>query len=350
MHTDEEDESDESDEKIIDEEFAEQEFQEYLPTLITIITTLIKTGFASEKQIMDLAHDSCLLDLDETNWTPRYEPVVKDAIAAHIESQQRWPEVTDCDRLDAAFEKLGRQGIIPRHNYWCCSTCGTTAIDAELNDRIMHWGQPTKGYVYYHEQDTEGAVDINSLCLRYGAADYSDAQTREVADTIIKALHDEGLKTEWNGDVNSSIVVFLDWKRRQQPKPVVPFLQRRYDPSERVQSEHYKEEVPDEVNAEAEAKQTRQISESDKAKIKEWVPVVFEHFQSQEPSAIKVEAEKLELMKKVFEHRATFAEKNGRPSSDVETAQAIGVHPLMINSIAQVLRFHLHQLSLATST
>jgi len=67
------------------------------------------------------------------------------------ESEQRnWPDITDADRLAAAFASLESEGIIARMNFTCCQTCGFAEIGDEVPD-----GQTMSGFVFFHEQDAE---------------------------------------------------------------------------------------------------------------------------------------------------------------------------------------------------
>lgn len=56
-------------------------------------------------------------------------PVLEDARRAEMAS---WPEVTDCDRLDATFADLKSNGLIAEQNYWCCQTCASSDAHATI--------------------------------------------------------------------------------------------------------------------------------------------------------------------------------------------------------------------------
>lgn len=86
---------------------------------------------------------------------------------ALLETEQRgWPAETDCDRLDRAFAELERAGVVARQNFTCCQTCGHAEIGDE-GDKLKAPGGRIRGYTFYHSQDTESAVEGQSL---YGSS------------------------------------------------------------------------------------------------------------------------------------------------------------------------------------
>lgn len=61
---------------------------------------------------------------------------IETAFSEHLAEQATWPAVTDCDRLDRAFEALNAGGIVARHDFTCCQNCGFAEIGAEIDDAI----------------------------------------------------------------------------------------------------------------------------------------------------------------------------------------------------------------------
>jgi hypothetical protein len=53
---------------------------------------------------------------------PIAQRLTREAVEAHLDAQERWPAVTDCDLLDRAFGELDRAGVVSRQNFTCCST------------------------------------------------------------------------------------------------------------------------------------------------------------------------------------------------------------------------------------
>jgi hypothetical protein len=145
------------------------------------------------------------------------EPAVRRAtdalIAGHVREQATWPEVTDYDRLDAAFAELGGSGILARQNYEPTLTSGSAAIRAEVERERA--GRPVRGFVYFHEQDTEVAVRCDGPVLAWGAVADADAAWTEVAQEIMAVLRRHGLKCSWPGQTNGRISIDgMRWQRR----------------------------------------------------------------------------------------------------------------------------------------
>ncbi|ADD41673.1 DUF6891 domain-containing protein [Stackebrandtia nassauensis] len=124
-----------------------------------------------------------------------------------VEQQRSWPDVTDVDRIAAAFAQLDDSGVTARMHFSCCMNCGTGEIAAER-------AAGDHGYVFFHYQDTENAVG-GELYLAYGSHAGDDVEGEAVGQEVVKALQAAGLSTEWDGSIRQRIrVVGLDWKKR----------------------------------------------------------------------------------------------------------------------------------------
>jgi hypothetical protein len=103
------------------------------------------------------------------------------AVSALMEDQESWPVLTDFDRLSLAFDMLEDEDIVARQHFTCCGTCGAAEIGIEMDDfRDMAGREPT-GYVFFHQQDTESAVESGSLYISYGAADATASPEENIA-------------------------------------------------------------------------------------------------------------------------------------------------------------------------
>jgi hypothetical protein len=179
----------------------------------------VYAGFASEQEITARA----MYDW-ESSWEEAGQPAAElrpflerttgELLEEHRQEQANWPEVTDCDRLDAAFAELERMGILARQNYEQTLTSGCAAIEAEAERQQA--SQPVIGYVFFHEQDTESAVCYDGPALAWGAFDDDDEAWRRVARTILEVLKRHGISAEWRGEFNSRIIVNgMTWQRRR---------------------------------------------------------------------------------------------------------------------------------------
>jgi hypothetical protein len=170
--------------------------------------TIVKAGFDPRDQIVrDL-----LEALEHPPPQAAAEKLVDELLDEQRRAEARWPTVTDNDRVDRAFAELDASGVVARQNFADCQTCGNAEIHDELQSARAA-GRNVRGYVYYHQQDTDRAVDGGGLVLAYGAAD--GAHALEIAREVVRVLERHGLRTEWNGKVERRIGVTIDWKRRR---------------------------------------------------------------------------------------------------------------------------------------
>jgi hypothetical protein len=150
--------------------------------------------------------------------------LLAEVVREHQKDQRTWPAVTDCDRLDAAFEELNSLGIMARHHWYCCGNCGSSAMPHEFDRLGGEWeGVPIIGYAFYHVQDTEAAVEGYGICLGYGATECATTEAEyerkslAIAATVCEVLRKHGLSVEWNEQIEKRILVRVDWKRRSRP-------------------------------------------------------------------------------------------------------------------------------------
>lgn len=187
-----------------------------LQDLRSIINLEVKGGFAKRDEIIELAMDY-LLDMFDYNPDVMEIEAIRatdELLAQHKAVQQTWLDETECDRLDEAFATLDRKGIVARHNFTCCQTCGHAEIAYEVDETSHH--RPVRGYVFYHQQDTESAVMGYGLYLAYGAVSSTEIASIDIGWEIVDALRDAGLSVEWNGSIQKRINVdIMDWRWRR---------------------------------------------------------------------------------------------------------------------------------------
>jgi len=145
-------------------------------------------------------------------------------VSALVQEQESWPVLTDFDRLELAFDMLEDEDIVARQHFTCCGTCGAAEIGAEIED-YEDLGRDAHGYVFFHQQDTESAVESGSLYISFGAADpeADTAASIAIGQRLFDVLTKVGLKPIWDGKINHRVGVAIDWKRRWEgalPKPI----------------------------------------------------------------------------------------------------------------------------------
>jgi len=174
--------------------------------LLSYARYLIASGYYAQSQLPELLQD--FADGDEFQ-SARIEAVIEQAIRLQLKDQESYPAVTDYDKLRQAFDKLEAAGFMVRENYTCCQTCGWSEAREELAQAAKQ-KRAFKGVVFFHEQDTEGAVEGGGLYLAYDGENGSKA----AAQQVVEALQGSGVPVEWNGSVNSRIRVPMTWQRR----------------------------------------------------------------------------------------------------------------------------------------
>lgn len=140
---------------------------------------------------------------------------VAETLAKKRRAEAGWPETTDCDRLDRAFDRLHGQGIL------ALQCAGSTLDDGMqwVNDQLAHEsvadGQYT-GFCFFHSQDIDHALDGDGLCLAFGPIDSDEEKDAvSVGHRVCEALRHEGLETLWNGSVETRIgLPRFCWQRR----------------------------------------------------------------------------------------------------------------------------------------
>ena len=165
-------------------------------------TTLVNTGFNDRDDVLEAVLESPWNELSREE----AEALVTRLWETRLAEQATWPETTEADRLLAVFETLNANGIVARANFMCCSTCGHTEIDVEAGDGA-------RGYVFFHQQDTEHAAEGDGVYLAFGA--FEDSDITAVGREVVAALTAANLPTEWDGTAGQRILVHpLNWQRR----------------------------------------------------------------------------------------------------------------------------------------
>ena len=126
--------------------------------------------------------------------------------------ERKWPDTTDCDRLDAAFVELNSKLIIAIHNAGYMMSDGHEDVN-EIYSRMPPGA--CRGYCFYHGQDVEGALSGRGLFLAFGDMKNTEGGKSEVAQLIREILQSHGLFVEWDGDPNKRISIpRITWQRK----------------------------------------------------------------------------------------------------------------------------------------
>jgi hypothetical protein len=175
----------------------------------------VRGGFTPVGDIAEAACEYLGDEADAAALRTYAEQFTAEALVALSDEEKTWPVITDCDRVDAAFQHLEAQGIVARQDFSCCQTCGHGEMWDEVEaSRVV--GANPKGYAFYHLQDTEAAVEGQGLHVAFGAVEEGDEALAAIGRDIASALRAQGLQVNWNGETGKRIHVSIDWKRRRE--------------------------------------------------------------------------------------------------------------------------------------
>lgn len=113
------------------------------------------------------------------------------------------------EALKNAYASLAEQGVIGFHCFWCCGGCSSNGV-ANYHDALPE-GERAKvvGYVWYHEQMAENAINGYGLDLFYSDPPNGSNpnRTAKVGRLVVDALEKAGLTATWNGDPTDVIEI-----------------------------------------------------------------------------------------------------------------------------------------------
>lgn len=177
------------------------------------IETLARVGFYDRDRVYQI--------LDEEVYEPgELDPVelaaAVDAAFARLAAEQAgWPDVTDCDRLDAAFAAMGRRGVIALHD------AGITPRDgyADFLDAVAREADPARvlGCCFSLGRDLADAVHGRGLGLTFYPADPARQATDgpEVGRIVREELERVGFAVERDDRLPCALrIPAITWQRR----------------------------------------------------------------------------------------------------------------------------------------
>lgn len=172
------------------------------------IRTWVWSGFYSLTDIDAMMADILEPDADE----PTLREFAKSELRAKLQAQAAWPPITDCDRLDAAFNALNSRGVIALQNAGYTMSEGYEDVGEALAalDRSK-----IRGYCFYHGQDLARAVGGDGLMLAFGDLADTAEETIRVGALVKAELEHQDLKVEWDGNPEKRInLPQIQWQRR----------------------------------------------------------------------------------------------------------------------------------------
>jgi uncharacterized protein DUF6891 len=144
--------------------------------------------------------------------------IVAEENSSYLAEAATWPPETDCDRITAVFADLERNGIAAGENVGY--TQGDLGVEmSEIVAELAKAGHTMRGWVGFHSQDVESAVDGRGLHLGFAPVDGKNKGAWvELGTEIVEAFKRAGFQVTWNGKANQRPHVAVDWKRRRSPR------------------------------------------------------------------------------------------------------------------------------------
>jgi hypothetical protein len=109
------------------------------------------------------------------------------------------------NKIDKVFTELEKVKVQGKQNFWCCQTCGGSAMEDYGDTQDSNGEYLYDGYVFYHSQDYDTLKSDGYTYLSF--AGFRDVSGIDIANRIIKAFQDECIDVEWNGDTNARIKI-----------------------------------------------------------------------------------------------------------------------------------------------
>lgn len=198
-----------------------EEYEEAKSELLLMKNFEIWSGMCSREEIMDLRGIETPIEGYDVR------EILQKEFERKLEAEKCYPEVTDVDRLEAAFSALEELGVVALHSpAFTQSHCGAIA-EVEW---ISRGGSASRyfGAAHYNEQDVmhllEGAEGfyISFETFTPVEAKTYRADLAEVARIAVEALQKQGLEVSWSGDVGLRVKVEnFRWQKRQGAEPTL---------------------------------------------------------------------------------------------------------------------------------
>jgi hypothetical protein len=176
------------------------------------VCSLLNIGFWTAEEILEFVTDDSKLSRETCN------SIVTRALEARKSEMLGWPAITDCEKLDTAFEQLDQTGIVARHCWHYSDIEGARSMSRYIEQCFPE----AIGYVFYSREAMEHAIRFGSLKLIFLATDewtWFDERppTREfctVRDAIAETLKRAALVV---ATTETTISIAMKWQRRNMP-------------------------------------------------------------------------------------------------------------------------------------
>lgn len=173
---------------------------------------VVRLGRDDYKTMLESVKDAAL-DIGE-EVTPA-KSILDDEISSLKSEQLNWPDVTDNDRLNAAFLELSKIGYYTGGGM--VDDVGTAISEARNATKEANKQNNTSpGYVFYTDESAEDAILGHPVEFWYGRTERKvpNSEYLKIAQDLNSALQRQGFETNWDGSESSQVSITIDWKVR----------------------------------------------------------------------------------------------------------------------------------------
>ena len=182
--------------------------QELMDEINYEIQLLIKSGFYSEDEILEIIDDEFI-----------EEDISEDLILKLLlENKENIGELEedseDFVNLKRAFLYLTKENIISIHNAGYDIEEGIQD-SFELFTHLKNNKYSPEGFCFYTFEDIENVIEDNLLSIAFGDFEYDEEKGLEIAKKIVNVLNTYGFDIDWNESVDEIIKIknFI-WKKK----------------------------------------------------------------------------------------------------------------------------------------
>lgn len=181
----------------------------------------VKAGFATQRDILFglteiMKYDYELKGAELKEAKDKLKDYVVKSTEKYKKDQVTFPEVTDCDRLDAAFADLEQQGILTAQNASYTQSDGFEDVSERYYRLSKKEQKAYVGFVFFHGQDLERVLEGGPLLFAFGSGKGDKRLDVKAGKLIQKALEVQGFKVKWNGKSDTRLEIpKFKWQKRR---------------------------------------------------------------------------------------------------------------------------------------
>lgn len=182
--------------------------QELMDEINYEIQLLIKSGFYSEDEILEIIDDEFIEEDISEDLILKLLLENKENIGGLEEDSE------DFVNLKRAFLDLTKENIISIHNAGYDIEEGIQD-SFELFTHLKNNKYSPEGFCFYTFEDIENVIEDNLLSIAFGDFEYDEEKGLEIAKKIVNVLNTYGFDIDWNESVDEIIKIknFI-WKKK----------------------------------------------------------------------------------------------------------------------------------------